>query len=243
MIRPWLCSIMCLGTSAAALPAQIPDSIFKGAKGSDSLFFFESPIRLDLTLIAQSARPDFQPAHPDTSLIREFYDEDHGATWIPYEAPLPSFLPARHYWVLGDSGATEVYPRTTTWRGATFGSASDSSYSTGTSPALVRLRYPVPTQRPRPASAGSSVGTGPASTAIPVRTADQTFRTSRSPRDGTARFRCGAAAGSRRVLSTSSALTAESTSASRKTRRGASWQSRVAPGGCWNGWVAVSGER
>jgi hypothetical protein len=111
MIRLCLCSIICFITAAGVLPAQIPDSFFKGASGSDTLFFFESPVPLDLSAVAQSARRDFQAAHPDTNVIRKFYSEELGDTRIPYEASLPPSLPTQHYWVLADSGATEVYPR------------------------------------------------------------------------------------------------------------------------------------
>jgi hypothetical protein len=110
MIRFWLSSTVGLLLSAAALPAQVPDSAFEAASGSDRLYQIPGPRSLDWSAIAHAAMPDFNPSHPDTNLLRDNFEEENGSL-IGYKAPLPASLPRAHYWVLADSGATEVQPR------------------------------------------------------------------------------------------------------------------------------------
>jgi hypothetical protein len=93
------------------LLAQIPDSAFTWASSSDTVFFLRSSFPLDWSAIGRSARPDFQPSNPDTSLIRDSYDDVHGVSVLDFKARLPASLPRGHYWILANSGATEVYPR------------------------------------------------------------------------------------------------------------------------------------
>jgi hypothetical protein len=111
LLRPCLSAFMYLLTSAAALPAQIPDSAFKPAGGSGKLYRLLSPVPLDWAALARVGRPDFQPSHPDTTLLQEHFEEVLESTLIPFRAPLPRSVPAGHFWVLAESGAVEVHPQ------------------------------------------------------------------------------------------------------------------------------------
>jgi len=74
-------------------------------------YFLLTPTRIDWADIAHTARPDFDPARPDTALLRSTYEELFGGSLIYYDAPLPSTIPSRHYYVLADSGVVEVIPQ------------------------------------------------------------------------------------------------------------------------------------
>jgi hypothetical protein len=108
VLRRSVSALLSLLASTTILSGQVPASAFKTAGGSGRQYDLQSPVPLDWEAIARAARRDFDPSSPDTTLLRKYYEEIVETSLIPFTAPIPSSVPAAHYWVLGPFGVVEV---------------------------------------------------------------------------------------------------------------------------------------